>query len=179
MLTALLASVVSDKVVRYVSDWQRSSRTRISGQRSNRISKILKILKRSSLTPLSQRSASLWNGWRSRNDASAVETRLDLVVSICATCRERVLGGRSANADSCEEQSWPSIDSVLLVRDTIELAVQVNGKVRGTIMIARNASEEVALEAAKSQENVVKYIVGAKIKKVVYVSGKILNIVVE
>ena len=46
-------------------------------------------------------------------------------------------------------------------------------------MIARNASEEVALEAAKSQENVVKYIVGAKIKKVVYVSGKILNIVVE
>ena len=129
MLTALLASVVfSDKVVRYVSDWQRSSRTRISGQRSNRISKISEDTEAFKFnTAVAAFGMSLWNGWRSRNDASAVETRLDLVVSICAMSRTSV-GEKIGERGFVEEQSWPSIDSVLLVRDTIELAVQVNGK---------------------------------------------------
>ncbi len=169
-----------DKVVRYVSDWQEiESYEDLGTTIEPYIKKISEDIEAFKFNTAVAAFMSLWNEVGDR-----AMTRLQLkrvlillcpfVPHVANECWEKI-GERGF----VEEQSWPSIDSVLLVRDTIELAVQVNGKVRGTIMIARNASEEVALEAAKSQENVVKYIVGAKIKKVVYVSGKILNIVVE
>jgi leucyl-tRNA synthetase len=77
-----------------------------------------------------------------------------------------------------EEQPWPEFDEALLIKDSVDMGVQINGKVRGAIAIAPNADEATALELAKADPNVAKYLDGVEIKKVIYVPGRILNILV-
>lgn len=74
---------------------------------------------------------------------------------------------------------WPSYDPSLVTDETITLAVQVNGKMRGTIKIAPEASEDAALAAAKAETSVASHLDGKKIEKVIYKAGKILNLVVK
>jgi leucyl-tRNA synthetase len=76
------------------------------------------------------------------------------------------------------DATWPAFDPKLCIDDVVEVAVQVNGKVRGRAMLAREASEEVAKSAALADENVVKHIEGKTIRKVVYVPGRIVNLIV-
>jgi leucyl-tRNA synthetase len=73
---------------------------------------------------------------------------------------------------------WPDFDPKECVDDVVEIAVQVNGKVRGAVTLARDATEEAAREAALQDDNVQKHIEGKAIRKVVYVPGRILNIIV-
>ncbi|MFT9497472.1 leucine--tRNA ligase [Anaerosolibacter sp.] len=77
------------------------------------------------------------------------------------------------------DQSWPQWDEVKTKDDTIEMAVQVNGKVRGTIVIAADASKEDAKEKAMADEKIAAFIDGKSIVKEIYVPGKIFNIVVK
>ena len=77
-----------------------------------------------------------------------------------------------------EDVAWPIPDPVALVRDMVTLAVQVNGKLRGTIEIAANASRDDAERAALAQPSVQAYVGDNPPKKVVVVPGKIVNIVV-
>ena len=79
---------------------------------------------------------------------------------------------------SIHTTEWPMYDESKLIEDTITLAVQVNGKVRGTIEIAPDASEKTALLLANDQEQIAKWIENKTPKKVIYVPGKILNIVI-
>ena len=65
----------------------------------------------------------------------------------------------------------------MLVADTITIAVQINGKVRGTISLGLEANEQEAMAAAKADEKINNRITSEP-KKVIYVKGKILNIVV-
>ena len=74
--------------------------------------------------------------------------------------------------------TWPTFDDALTVDDVLEIAVQVNGKVRGRAALARDASQEAAREAALSDPNVTKFMEGKAVKKLVYVPGKILNFIV-
>ena len=76
------------------------------------------------------------------------------------------------------ETTWPSYDDNKLSLDTVELPVQVNGKMRGKITISKTASQDEALELSKEDNNVKTYIEGKELRKVIYVPGKILNIVV-
>ncbi|PMQ05622.1 Leucine--tRNA ligase [Dyella sp. AD56] len=76
-----------------------------------------------------------------------------------------------------EDQPWPKVDSVALVRDSLTLAVQVNGKLRGTIEVAANASKEEAEALALVQPNVAAFLEGQTVCKVIVVPGKIVNIV--
>jgi leucyl-tRNA synthetase len=76
-----------------------------------------------------------------------------------------------------EDQSWPQVDSAALVRDSLTLAVQVNGKLRGTIEVAANASKEEAEALALAQPNVAAFLEGQTVRKVIVVPGKIVNIV--
>jgi leucyl-tRNA synthetase len=76
-------------------------------------------------------------------------------------------------------ETWPQFDVELVKDDVIEIGVQVNGKVRGTIRIAVDANQETALEAAHAQEKVAQQIAGKTVAKVIYVPGKILNIIVK
>jgi leucyl-tRNA synthetase len=73
---------------------------------------------------------------------------------------------------------WPSFDPALCLDDIVELPVQVNGKVRGKVLLARDATEDAAREAALADENVQKFVAGKTLKKVVFVPGRILNVIV-
>lgn len=73
---------------------------------------------------------------------------------------------------------WPTWDESALVQDTVTVAVQVNGKVRAELQLDRSADEEAAKAAALANDNV-KHFVGEKApRRIIYVPGKILNIVV-
>jgi len=75
------------------------------------------------------------------------------------------------------EEPWPVADSGLLTEDTVTIAVQVNGKRRDELTIARDASKEDIEAAALGLENVARAIGGRKIKKVVIVPRRIVNVV--
>ena len=77
-----------------------------------------------------------------------------------------------------EDQPWPKADPAALVRDAVTLAVQVNGKLRGTIEVPVSASKEECERAALAEPSVVPHVEGQTIRKVVVVPGKIVNIVV-
>ena len=74
---------------------------------------------------------------------------------------------------------WPTYDAAKCVEATIEIAVQVNGKVRAKIMVAADIGKEDALCAAKTDENVAKEIAGKTICKEIYVPGKLVNLAVK
>ncbi|WP_413289105.1 leucine--tRNA ligase [Bdellovibrio sp. HCB337] len=74
---------------------------------------------------------------------------------------------------------WPKYDTNLIADDTVTIGVQVNGKMRGTIEIPVDASEEAALTAAKGVENVMAALGNKQPDKVIYKAGKILNLIVK
>ncbi len=76
-----------------------------------------------------------------------------------------------------EDQPWPRVDPTALVRDTVTLAVQINGKLRATIELAVNASKEEAEALARAQPQVISFLEGLSVRKVIVVPGKIVNIV--
>ncbi|KRG65213.1 leucine--tRNA ligase [Stenotrophomonas humi] len=76
-----------------------------------------------------------------------------------------------------EDQPFPQADAAALVKDALTLAVQVNGKLRGTIDVAADASRELIEAAAKDEPNTAKFLDGLTIRKVIIVPGKIVNIV--
>ena len=76
-----------------------------------------------------------------------------------------------------EDQPWPKADPAALVRDTLTLAVQINGKLRATIELPTGASKEEAEALARAQPQVVHFLEGLSVRKVIVVPGKIVNIV--
>jgi leucyl-tRNA synthetase len=85
---------------------------------------------------------------------------------------------RAGHERSLAYEPWPTYDEALCVDDMVETAVQINGKVRGRVVLARTATEEDARAAALAAEGVVAYTTGKAIKKFIYVPGKIINLVV-
>jgi leucyl-tRNA synthetase len=75
-------------------------------------------------------------------------------------------------------QAWPSFEPALCVDDVIEIGVQVNGKARGRVKLAKDASEEVAKAESLKDENVAKFVGDKPLKKFLYVPGKIVNFIV-
>lgn len=74
---------------------------------------------------------------------------------------------------------WPKYDNKLVADDTVTIGVQVNGKMRGTIEIPLEASEEVAVKAARAVANVSTALGDKHPDKVIYKAGKILNLIVK
>ncbi len=73
---------------------------------------------------------------------------------------------------------WPVADEKAMIDDTKLVVVQVNGKVRGRITVPADANQEFVLDMAKNEPSVAKYLEGVGIRKVIYVPGKLLNLVV-
>jgi leucyl-tRNA synthetase len=73
---------------------------------------------------------------------------------------------------------WPQADPRALVRDVVELVVQVNGKLRARIHVAASAGQETVQKIALADENVTRHVEGRTIKKIIVVPGKLVNIVV-
>ncbi len=82
------------------------------------------------------------------------------------------------NSKSLTQVAWPVADPALLVDDSVTIAVQVNGKVRGTIEIARDSEEKLVQEEALALESVQKFVDGKPLRKVIIVPNRIVNVVV-
>jgi leucyl-tRNA synthetase len=81
------------------------------------------------------------------------------------------------HTESVFDAGWPKFDPELAREQTIELAVQVNGKMRGTVRVAADITKEGALEAALAAPSIARFITGEP-KKVIFVPGRLLNVVV-
>lgn len=84
--------------------------------------------------------------------------------------------GNESNIDHAE---WVKADEAAMVEDEKLIVVQVNGKVRGKVIVAADADEETVKTVAFSDENVKKFTDNTQIVKVIYVPGKLLNVVVK
>lgn len=82
------------------------------------------------------------------------------------------------NKDLLVTQPWPTWDKNLVQADSVTVAIQVNGKLRGSIEVSIDAKQSEILSLAREQESIKKYISGKKVVKEIYVPGKIVNIVV-
>ena len=78
-----------------------------------------------------------------------------------------------------KDASWPAYDPEKCVDSTIEIAVQVNGKLRGKLMVAADISAEDAIAAAKTDEKVQSFLTDKNVVKEIYVPGKLVNLVVK
>lgn len=76
------------------------------------------------------------------------------------------------------DERWPAVDASALVRDTIELVVQVNGKLRGRVEVAADAPKDAIESAALEEENVQRFLEDKSVRKVIVVPGRLVNIVV-
>ncbi|MDO4996226.1 MAG: leucine--tRNA ligase [Bacilli bacterium] len=105
------------------------------------------------------------------------ELLITLLNPICPHVTEE-LNEMLGNKPICDGE-WPKYDEAKIVDEEIEIAVQVNGKVRGTIKINKDEAEDSIKEKAMSEDNVSKHIEGKEVVKVIVIKGKIVNIVVK
>jgi leucyl-tRNA synthetase len=88
------------------------------------------------------------------------------------------LWSRMGHADSIHRSAWPAFDPSKVVADTFELVIQVNGKVRDRIIVSADISEADAKAHALASESVQRYLEGKEPKKIMYVKGKLVTVVV-
>ena len=74
---------------------------------------------------------------------------------------------------------WPDYDEAKTVDDTVEIAVQICGKLRSTVTVSREATRDEAINAARADEKIAALLEGKTVVKEIYVPGKIVNIVAK
>ncbi|RMF01445.1 MAG: leucine--tRNA ligase, partial [Chloroflexi bacterium] len=89
------------------------------------------------------------------------------------------LWARIGQPYSVHQQSWPAWDEELAKEDVIEIAVQVNGKVRDKLELPADVDADTAKARAQALDGVTKYTAGKQVVKVIYVPGRLVNIVVR
>jgi leucyl-tRNA synthetase len=92
---------------------------------------------------------------------------------------EEIWREKLGNKESVFKSAWPIYDKELIKDDIVNLVVQVNGKLRATISVPAEITQDEAMNSARENENVKKYLEGAEIIKIIFVAGKLLNIVVK
>jgi len=113
---------------------------------------------------------------REAPDRETVETFLVAIAPFAPHFAEE-LWQRTGHEPSVFLRSWPKWDAAYVVSDTVTVAVQINGKLRGTVVVKSDAAEEDVMRAASESPDVVRYLDGKQIRKKVYVKNRILNIV--
>jgi leucyl-tRNA synthetase len=118
---------------------------------------------------------------RSPQGRAVMQEALEIVVLVLAPIVPHVchrlwleLGRDGAVVDA----RWPAVDAEALVRATIELVVQVNGKLRGRISVPADADEAQVRAAALADPNVQKFVDGRPVRMFKYVTGRLANVVV-
>jgi leucyl-tRNA synthetase len=86
--------------------------------------------------------------------------------------------GYAAKQGDLLDAAWPDVDESALVQDTIELVLQVNGKLRGKLVVPSSADRNAIESAAKAAPEVARHAAGAPVRKVVVVPGRLVNVVV-
>ena len=117
----------------------------------------------------------------SESDARVIREALESVVVLLSPIVPHItheLWSVLGHRDSLVDRSWPVADEAALKRETVEIVVQVNGKLRGRVTVAAGADQATCESAARSDENVSRFIEDKTIRKVILVPDKLLNIVV-
>ena len=109
---------------------------------------------------------------------SAMET-LTLLLSPLAPHISEELWQQLGHDDSLAYAPWPTFDEAMTIDDTIEIPVQVNGKVRSKVTVAASASKDDLLEAAQSDAKIAEATDGKQIVKSIVVPGRLVNLVVK
>jgi leucyl-tRNA synthetase len=104
--------------------------------------------------------------------STAASLLLPFAPHIASECYYRLTG------EHVWKQPWPELDEALLRTETVELACQINGKVRGRISVAQEASDDTIRAAALRLDEVQQALAGRPIKRVIVVPGRLVNIVV-
>jgi leucyl-tRNA synthetase len=118
---------------------------------------------------------------RSRQGRAVVHEALECAVLLLSPVVPHVchaLWHALGHAQAVVDEPWPRVDESALVRETIEVVVQVNGKLRGRVAVAAEADESAVREAALADANVQRFIEGRPVRKFIYVRGKLANVVV-
>lgn len=108
------------------------------------------------------------------------ETYLKLMAPFAPHMTEELYQMFNSKFESIHTSEWPTFEKDAIVHETVNLAVQVNGKLRGVLVLDQNSpkDEKGIRELAEKDLTVAKFLEGKSIKKVIYVVGKILNFVV-
>jgi len=104
--------------------------------------------------------------------------RMLILLSPFAPHLAEELWQRLGHKESLFFEKWPKYDKKLIKEEIITLIVQVNGKVRDKIEVQANISEKEARELTITKEKVKRWILGKKVKKVIFVPGRLINIVI-
>ncbi|HJL14817.1 MAG TPA: leucine--tRNA ligase [Sandaracinaceae bacterium LLY-WYZ-13_1] len=86
---------------------------------------------------------------------------------------------RLGHAPSIQAQPWPAFDPARVEESVVEVPVQINGKVRGRITVAKDADEATAVAAAEANEDVARQLEGKTVVKRIWVPGRILNLIAK
>jgi leucyl-tRNA synthetase len=89
------------------------------------------------------------------------------------------LGQSLGHEKSLAYEPWPTYDEAMLREEEIEIAIQVNGKVRSRVRVPADAGEDEVRKKALSEESIRKHLEGKKVLKVIVVAGKLVNIVAQ
>ncbi|HLV44065.1 MAG TPA: class I tRNA ligase family protein, partial [Aggregatilineales bacterium] len=108
----------------------------------------------------------------------AVRSLLLMLAPIAPHIAEE-LWARTGGEYSIHEQPWPEADRELAAEDVITLVVQINGKVRDRVQVPANVDEATARETALALDNVQRALGGQPPRKVIYVPGRLVNIVAD
>ncbi|MDB5413654.1 MAG: leucine--tRNA ligase [Rubritepida sp.] len=109
---------------------------------------------------------------------TALEALLRLVSPMMPHLAEELWSELNPDAGLVAQLGWLEADPELLRADSVTLAVQVLGKLRGTIEVPVDASDETVFAAAEAEENVVRALGGKPIRKRIYVKGRVVNLVI-
>ncbi|MCD6577759.1 MAG: leucine--tRNA ligase [Anaerolineaceae bacterium] len=116
-------------------------------------------------------------GWDTDAWNEAVDVYLRMMAPITPHIAEE-LWAKLGKPYSIHNQSWPQVDEDAIVEEVFALVVQVNGKLRDKINVPVKISEDKAKETALASEHVQKYLEGKQPRKIIYVPGRIVNIVI-
>ena len=113
-------------------------------------------------------------------DRALLQEGLETVVLLLAPITPHIahaLWQQLGHTDAVIDARWPQLDESALVQDTLQLVIQVNGKLRGHMDVAADASRETVEAMARENENVLRFTEGLTLRKVIVVPGKLVNIV--
>ncbi|MSQ12481.1 MAG: leucine--tRNA ligase [Dehalococcoidia bacterium] len=133
------------------------------------------------IAALMELSNALQDAWEKNGVGEAawreVQEKFLLMLAPLAPHLAEELWERTGRPYSIHQQAWPSWDESLVVSETITLVVQVDGKVRDRLTASANIGEEQARELALASANVQRHTAGKQVRQVVYVPGRLVNIV--
>ncbi|MDW3094170.1 MAG: leucine--tRNA ligase [Gammaproteobacteria bacterium] len=115
------------------------------------------------------------------NDCAVIREGIEAIVLMLSPIVPHIcsdLWGSLGHSNEIESQPWPQHDEQALVRDTLELMVQINGKLRDKVNVSADADDELIKTTALNSEKIQNHIKQQPVKKIIVVKGRLVNIVV-